>query len=229
MPSLRPLSQPSRSGEAWLNGPVGRRLCSEVQRMAVPELTRVFGQHGLYVRPIDAIAPELSGNMLASVISLYRQEGLLCGQLKCLDAQLPISSASLSLVYCLFILESSPDPALLVHEIARALKPEGVAMLISLNPWSPARLRWLLEPARATTRSTVEQMARDAGLEVMRQQHLGPVWPVAAERPTKKRRGSWIDGLRAANLIVLRRRDPGLTPLRKLAPSVRLSPGMSAG
>ena len=229
MPSVRPLSQPSHSGTAWLNGAVGRRLVADVQRMAVPELTRVFGQHGLYMRPIEGLPPELSGNMLANVLSLYREDGQLAGQLKCLDVELPVSSSSLSLVYCLFMLETSPEPAFLVHEIARALKPEGVAMLISLNPWSPTRLRWLLESSRATSTFSIDKMARDAGLEVMRRQHLGPVWPIAAERATSNAHSHWVDGLRAASMVVLRRRDPGLTPLRKVSPAVSMRPGMSAG
>ena len=55
------------------------RLLADVQRMAIPELTRVFGQHGLYLRPLQAHPEELSGNMLAHVICLHRDGQALSG------------------------------------------------------------------------------------------------------------------------------------------------------
>ena len=112
---------------------------ADVQRMAIPELTRIFGQYGLYLRPSPDMPESLSGNMLGRVISLHRTESGFGGQLHCADAQLPIAGGCLSLVYALFVIESSPDPAMLMQEIARALKPEGIALVVSVNPWSSAR------------------------------------------------------------------------------------------
>ena len=142
MPSRRLPSQPDAPVHPWLRRPAGRQLVADVQRMAIPELTRIFGQHGLYLRPSADLPDELSGNMLGRVISLHRAGDRFGGQLRCQDTQLPIAGGCLSLVYALFVLETSPDPALLMQEVARSLKPEGVAVLISINPWSPARLRW---------------------------------------------------------------------------------------
>ncbi|MBP8098032.1 MAG: methyltransferase domain-containing protein [Arenimonas sp.] len=197
--------------------------------MVTPELTRVFGQHGLYLRPSAGLPSDLSGNMLANVVSLHRDEDALAGQFRCLDPELPISTASLSLVYSLFMLESSPEPEALIQEIARSLQPEGVALLISLNPWSPVRWRWLLRNGRVLSSSSVQRMARDAGLEVIRHQNLGPCRPGGGGSFAARRRIRWLDGFRTASLLVLRRREAGLTPLRKLSPAVSLRPGMSAG
>ncbi len=144
-------------------------------------------------------------------------------------AELPVSTSSLSLVYSIFMLESSPEPGALLQEFARSLKPEGVALVISLNPWSLVRLRWLLGTGRVLANSAVERMARDAGLEVMRHQYLGPCRPGGGRQVAANRRVRWLDGFRAASLLVLRRREVGLTPLRKLSPAVSLRPGMSAG
>ena len=167
--------------------------------------------------------------MLGNVISLYRQGEALDGQLRCLDAELPVASSSQSLVYSLFMLESSPAPDALMHEIARVLKPEGVALLISLNPMGLARLRWLLQPTRGFAGLAVERLARDAGLEVSRRQYLGPFWPGEGSAITDIGGNRWQDRFRAANLVVLRRREAGLTPLRKASAAVSLRPGMSAG
>lgn len=201
-------------------------MLADVQRMATPELTRIYGQFGVYLRPSSDISTDLSGNMLANVISLHRHGKLLDGRLRCQDHQLPFGSCSLSLVYALFMLESSPRPAELMLEIARCLKPEGVLLLIGFNPWSPARLpgRWGVE---LRSGAADERLARSAGLELLRCQHLGPFWSSAAN--SDPRGSSWLDRFRAARLLVLRRRESALTPLRKASPAVSLRPGMSAG
>jgi SAM-dependent methyltransferase len=229
MPSRRLPSQPDAPVHPWLARPAGRQLVADVQRQVIPELTRIFGQIGLYLRPSPEMPEELSGNMLGRVLSLHRTGDGFDGPLRCTDTQLPISGGCLSLVYALFVLESSPDPALLMQEIARALKPEGVALLVSVNPWSPARLRWPGRGGRALPPARLERFGRDAGLERVRSQHVGPYWPRldAAIGPQGGRR--WLDGFRAAHVLVLRRRDPGMTPLRAAPAAVALRPGMSAG
>jgi SAM-dependent methyltransferase len=204
-------------------------LLAQLQRMAIPELTRVFGQVGLYLRPTSGISSELSGNMLGSVISLHYTADALDGPIRCLDAALPLGSASLSLVHGLFALEASADPDQLVHEIARVLKPEGVALLVGFNPWGVGRLRWRLRGARSGAHGHVDRMAADAGLEVVRRQRVGPLWSAGAQAGSQGPRPRWYDGLRIAELVVLRRRDVALTPLRKPLPAVSLRPGMSAG
>ncbi len=229
MPFRRVPSQPEIQAHPWLSRQAGRQLIADVQRMAIPELTRVFGQFGLYLRPSADISPDLSGNMLNRVLSLQRQPGGFGGQLACVDGSLPLASGSLSLVYALFVFETSPDPSALMGEIARTLKPEGVALVIGLNPWSPARLRWPTEPLRSASLAWLERLARESGLEFSRSQYIGPFWPridAAFGGPVGK---SWIDGFRAANLAVLRRREAGLTPLRKPQSAASLRPGMSAG
>ena len=229
MPPPPPPRQPEAPSLGWVETGAGQGMLAEVQRMAIPELTRVFGQIGLYLRPSRSIVPELSGNMLGLVVSLNHAPGGLEGPFRCLDQALPVSSASLSLVYGLFALECSPDPDLLVHEIARTLKPEAVALLIGFNPWGAARLRWRLRGARSGIHAQVDRLARDAGLELVRRHTLGPVWPFPMRAQSKQARARWFDRFRVAELVVLRRRDIALTPLRKSMPAVSLRPGMSTG
>src|SRR3954465_344159 len=103
MPSASPSSQPNPPPPAWLQGEAGRQMLADVQRDALPEMTRVFGQHGLYLRPSEEISADLSGNMLARVVSLWRAGTGFRGELDCIDAEIPIGSASLSLIYALFV------------------------------------------------------------------------------------------------------------------------------
>lgn len=229
MPSVRTSSQPEHDAPPWLANPPGRQILADVQRMALPELARIFGQYGLYLRPSAVLSPDLSGNMLTTVVSLHRQSERLAGQMRCLELELPVCSGSLSLIYALFMLETSPDPSALMDELARALKPEGVALVISVNLWSPTRLRWRPLLKRHVSESKVESLALAAGLEVVRRQYLGPLWPRAVASVSESGGNRWFDAFRAASLVVLRRREAGLTPLRKVSPAVSLRPGMSAG
>jgi SAM-dependent methyltransferase len=203
-------------------------MLADVQRDALPEMTRVFGQHGLYLRPSVAISADLSGNMLARMVSLWRAGDGFLGDFGCVDREIPIASASLSLIYALFVVEGASSPGVLLHEFARMLKPEGVVLVLSLNPWSPAQFRWLKPPASSSS-NRLERLSQEAGLEVVRRQFLGPFWPGGRPANTDPRRHGVADPFRAARLTVLRRREAALTPLRKAVAPVSLRPGMSAG
>lgn len=229
MPPVRPSSQPEQDAPAWLARAPGRQIVADIQRMALPELARIFGQYALYLRPSAVLSPDLSGNLLTTVLSLHRQGGHFGGQLRCMEPELPVCSGSLSLIYALFMLETSPDPSTLMDELARTLKPEGVALVISVNPWSPTRLRWRPVSSRSVSGTLVESLALAAGLEVVRRQYLGPLWPKASASLSELGGNRWFDAFRAASLVVLRRREAGMTPLRKATPAVSLRPGMSAG
>jgi len=200
----------------------------DIQRDSLPEMTRVFGQHGLYLRPSEAIQHDLSGNMLARVVSLWRSGNGFRGDVDCIDQEIPIASASLSLIYALFVVEAAPSPVVLLHEFARMLKPEGIALVLSLNPWSPAQFRWLKPPASSSS-NRLERLSQEAGLEVVRRQFLGPFWPAGRPASIDPRERGLTDTFRAARMTVLRRREAALTPLRKAATAVSLRPGMSAG
>lgn len=205
-------------------------MVHEVQRQSVPELTRVFGQTGLYLRPSREVAPALSGNLLGGVVSLARDSGAFGGDLQCRDDHLPIASGCLSLVYALFVFETSPAPAALLAEVARVLKPEGIALFLTLNPWGPARLRWAFRGLSSADPVHFAAQVRESGLEVQRSRYVGPVWapPDAVDLALRPVEGPGAR-LRMASLIVARRRDPGVTPLRVGSPALNFRPGMSAG
>jgi SAM-dependent methyltransferase len=229
MPLVSSARQPEHQLVEWLRDGKGRRLAAEAQRQTIPELTRVFGHAGLFLRPFPEYPQELSGNMLATVHSLSRRGDLLSGQWTCRDDALPVGTASLSLVYSLFVLDTSPAPAALLGEIARALKPDGIAMLVGLNRMSPTRLRWLGRPGGPGVAWLAGQ-AREAGLELMRKQALGPLWIGSrGEAAGSGGRPRLLDPLCAAQLLVLRRREIPATPIRASSPVVGLRPGVSPG
>lgn len=230
MPPAPARRQPDPPADAWFRRDRTLRLVHEVQRQTVPELTRVFGHSGLYLRPSAAIAPALSGNMLASVVSLHRCSGGFAGDLRCTDTALPMPGASLALVYALFVFETSPAPAALLAEIARVLKPDGVALMIGLNPWGLTRLRWALNGFSSTASAQFAAQVREAGLDVQRSRYVGPLWtlPDRVDIARKPQDGPGAR-LRMAHLTIARRRDPGLTPLRAGPARIGFRPGISTG
>jgi SAM-dependent methyltransferase len=230
MPPVSSARQPEHRLVEWFRDGKGRRLAGEAQRQTIPELTRVFGHAGLFLRPFSDYPQELSGNMLASVLTLGRRGDALHGQWDCRDDALPIGTGSLSLVYSLFALETSPTPEALVQEVGGVLKPEGVAMFVCLNGWSPSRLRWLGRPAGPGI-ARISALAREAGLETLRRQALGPIWLGARGEATGNAgaRPRLLDPLCVAQLLVLRRRDVPVTPIRAGAPVVGLRHGVSPG
>jgi len=168
--------------------------------------------------------------MLARVLSLHRAGLALDGVLRCEDAELPIASDSLALVYALFPFESARDPAALMQEISRVLKPDGIALLFSLNPWSPTRLRWLFQVGSPMGGSAMAALAGEAGMDLVRRRHLGPCWANGEGMASTDGRGLRLfDPLRAVSLVVVRRHDIPMTLQRKPMPAVTLQPGMSAG
>jgi len=230
MPPAHVRRQPDPAPDAWFRRAAPLRLLREVQRQAMPDLSRVFGPTGLYLRPTAALEPDLPGHGLASLLSLHRAGDAFAGALACDDARLPFASGSLCLVYAMFVFESSPDPQALMSEVARVLMPEGAAMILTLNPWGPSRLRWAFKGMRSFDPGLFAHHVRTAGLDVQRRRYLGPIWSAARATDLDPARASGLSArLRMASLVVARRRDPGVTPLRASAPSLKFRPGMSAG
>ena len=230
MPPAHARRQPDPATDAWFRRDAPLRLMQEVQRQALPELATVFGDTGLYLRPTPALAPGLPGHQLAHLLSLHREGPALRGALACDDGCLPFANGSLSLVYALFVFESSPDPEALLREIARVLVPEGSALLLTLNPWAPSRLRWSSKGLRGLDPGLFAGQVRGSGLEVQRRRYLGPIWSAAGPTDLGAPSSTGLAArLRMASLVVARRRDPAMTPVRTSPPALKFRPGMSAG
>lgn len=103
--------------------------------------------------------------------------------------RIPAADASFDLVFCRDVVEHLPDPALAFREFARVLKPNGVAVVTTVNVLNPGNWairvtpRWLRKAVRsasfgeefgdnaptfhlANTATRLRQLAAGAGLEV---------------------------------------------------------------
>ena len=168
--------------------------------------------------------------MLAQVLSLHRDSAGFAGVVRCHDAQLPIASESLSLIYSLCVLETSPQPELLFEEMVRCLKPEGVLVLLGLNAFSPTRLRWQGKGISPIATITLSQFCANHSLEISKLSQIGPIWLRLQEKGQKYRaKPGLMNMLYAGHMLVAKRRVAGLTPLRKTSKAYNLNPGVSPG
>ena len=230
MPSLHPSSQAANPAIEWFRQPLGLQLMQQFQRQAIPEITRVFGHSGLYLSPGSNHPGELSGNMLAQVISLYRDDPGFSGAVQCEDLNLPIASESLSLVYGLCVLETSPNAEALFEEMVRCLKPEGVLVLLGLNSISPTRLRWQGTGIKPVGTFRLRQFCAEHSLEINKLSHVGPIWLKPYKKiPRYQIEPGLMNILYAGHLLVAKRRVAGLTPIRKSSKSYNFNPGVSPG
>jgi SAM-dependent methyltransferase len=230
MPSLHHSIQVSDPAVDWFGQPLGLQLMHQFQRQAIPEITRVFGNSGMYLSPNSSCPEELSGNMLAQVLNLHREAEGFAGAVWCEDAQLPISTESLSLVYGLCVLETSPSPEALFEEMVRCLKPEGVLVLLGLNAMSPARLRWHANGIRPVASSRLRQWCAKHGLEMSKLSQVGPVWLRRQEKvPRYRAKPGLMSNFYAGHLLVAKKRVAGLTAVRKASKVYNLNPGISPG
>lgn len=216
----------------WFAQAPALALMRAEQRTLIPSITSVFGSAGLYLRPSEDAPRELSGNMVLSVLHLHGAGARFDGDLHCEAASLPLADDSISLVYALHAFDTCPDVAALAAEIARVLAPEGVAVVVGLNPFSPWLLRWAGRGPRWRAAGPLRGHLAAHGLEVYRRSGVGPVWPGGAAQRTRDPVGpDWLGPVRAGYALLARKRRAGMTPLVAAAPrpALALKPFAPAG
>jgi hypothetical protein len=83
--------------------------------------------------------------------------------------------------------------------------PKGVVLVVSLNPWSPAQLRWLKPPASSSRIASNGRRRSRPGSGAA--QFLGAPSGRRQAAPVDPRQRGLADGFRAARLTVMRRRE----------------------
>lgn len=219
MPVLSIRRQATSPSFAWFQRTDSLGMLAALPSQLAPELARVFGSHGLWLRACEQASATLPAHALTELLALYRDRDHFAGVVRCDDGELPIGSGTQSLIVAAFVLETSPAPSALLAEFARLLRPEGVLLLLTLNPWSLFRLQAQWPRAGVRSSGAWAGQIRATGLEVERQRCLGPCWPPAQDAVLKGSDG-WLPALRLARLTVARRREAGVTPLRWASPAL---------
>lgn len=227
MPELRVVRQSLRGTDRlFASAPMAALLAHE-QMQAAPEIGRAFGHGGLFLRPSVDSPAMLPGAAVQVMLQLHRCGEGFSGDVRCADDALPIGTESLSLVYAQHVLESSPAGQQLMGEVARILAPEGAAIFIVLNPFSPVRLRWWNRGLKVLAPGRVARMLGEHGLEVRTIRPLGSCWRPLAARDVGSDtvRSNW---LASSYLLLARKRVHGMTPLRAGGPRVVWNNGVGA-
>lgn len=134
-----------------------------------------------------------------------------CGAWRCDGAAMPLASSTLSRVDLRFVLEAASAPERLLEEAARLLRPEGRLLVMGLNPFSPARLRWRGRGLVPWSRRRLVEVLEGLGLEVLQQAALGSRW--RADAAVAGEGGARGPG-RVAWAVLAVKRAPGMMPLR---------------
>lgn len=207
-----------------------RALLRRAQHDAAADIARRSGRYGLLIQPEDEAGMVLPAPNLHTCIHLQRGDGGLAGDLVCDELAMPMGDGSFALVFLAFALETAGDAVGIAAEYARLLEPEGTLLVLGLNPFSPARVRWMLGGLRAWSPQATAAMVCGLGLEVVGWRYLGARWS-GGTMPAIDVAGGPVHGsaLRSAYLLEARRRDPGLTPLRVTSSRVRFDAGARAG
>jgi SAM-dependent methyltransferase len=214
--------------DAWLSDPVGRGLLLEAQAAWCEQADApAGGQAWLRLLPEASWPVAEPAARFSEAFTLVPCIDGWHGAWRADHGRLPLAGGAVSRLDLRFVLESVPEPEALLQECARVLRPEGRLLVFGLNPFGAARLRWARHGVRARSRAAVAATLRDAGLDVLTQRTLGPLWgPKGEEAPAG--RASRVNMGRVAWAILATRRLAGLTPVRRGSRGWRASPGVPA-
>ena len=207
-----------------------RALMRRCHRDAAPDVARCSGRYGLFVQPHADEGYAIATPNLHTRLHLLRDGDGFDGDLRCGESLLPLADDSFALIFAAGAFEAARDPVGFAAECTRLLEPEGTLLVLGLNPWSPARLRWMFGGLRACSPDALRALLMGLGLEIVGCRYLGGHWS-ARSAPAFDVGGAQRSGspLRSGFLLEARRRDPGLTPLRAKSAKVRIGAGASAG
>jgi SAM-dependent methyltransferase len=235
MPALQTPSQPGEPtgdrAQAWLGRASTRRLLHACQLAAAADVARSSGRYGMFVYPQVPIDERFQPANLHTVVHLHRSGQRIAGDVHCEEASLPFADESFALILLSCGFEFARDPVGLAAECARLLEPEGTLLVLGLNPWSPAHLRWMFRGLHSWSPEALRPLLTGLGLEIIRHRYLGGIWSggdANALDPAETGDAA-TSPLRCAFLLEARRRDPGMTPLRTARQRVALGTGAHAG
>lgn len=187
-------------GNDWFATESGQDLTSAAAAKVGPWLGYLAGHNALILQPCTQGLPA-PALQFHSLTRLERANSRFYGDFQADDADLPLSSDCMALVYAAFVLETSPHPAALLREFERLLLAEGHLAILALNPFSPSRLGGKWRGLELHSAAYWTHALQATGFELLRRQRLGESY-----RP---------DVLCSVNFLLARKRKAALTPIRK--------------
>lgn len=215
MPVTQSPRQPVSRAEATLATHSVRALLGHCHRDAAVDVARFSGRYGMFIEPHADAGYAFAAANLYTQLQLQRFGDGFVGDLRCSESALPLSDESFSLIFMSCAFEAARDAVGLAAECARLLEPEGTLLVLGLNPWSPAHLRWMCGGVRIWSPDAVRALLTGLDMDVVGSRYVGPRWSArAAPAIDVAGRQQLGSPLRTGFLLEARRRDLGMTPVR---------------
>lgn len=210
-----------RQARDWLDGPLGRMLLEEEQRLLQTELDHLFGGYLVHYGP-GSEAPPASAKLRRNVRLGAPLPGV---EVICEEQAWPLSEHAADVVVLQHGLDFSVSPHALLREAAAAVRPGGHLLIVGINPWSGWGVRRLfakgvLHKARCFSSSRVGDWLNLLGF-ALEKRRFGCYRPPLASPVWQRRLAGWervAGGWQCAGggvyLLVARKMVVGLRPLR---------------
>lgn len=117
---------------AWFDGPQGRQLLEQEQRVIQDELSRCFGSYLVHYGPFAhcSIEPQ-------KIKRSVRLGAALPGvEIVCAEESWPLTEHAADVVVVQHGLDFSLSPHAVLREAARSVRPGGHLLIVGINPWS---------------------------------------------------------------------------------------------
>jgi len=225
----------------WFNTPLGRSLASAERAQLEEVLPGLYGPIALQLGIIDPdylAACDAAMRIAVSDVAGARKDATV---LRGIPESLPFDAKSVGIVVMPHVLECADDPHQVLREVSRVLVPEGHVVLVGFNPLSLWGLRRLLATAstdfpwagRFYRLTRVKDWLALLDFEILGGRMLYYRPPVTSERVRQRLAfvesagDRWWPLLAAVYIVVARKREIGLIPLRPEKRSLRqLAPGL---
>lgn len=177
----------AQAAAEWFDGEAGRGLLAVEAGLLAPVLGRYGGSHVLHLLPC-VNAPRLPMDARTRHLTcLFRERDVWCGDLRSAAGNLPLRGDSMDAILAWHVLADAPERELLAAELLRVLAPEGVLVVVELDPWSLCRAGWGRRGPSAWPASAAIRQLRGIGFELVAREGLGARWSRGKARATHQR------------------------------------------
>ncbi|BDM64070.1 type 11 methyltransferase [Shewanella sp. NFH-SH190041] len=206
----------------WQDFPNGEHIKQQVELAMAPWWPRIFGYHLLKLGPLSAEVDSQACTILHQFSVFDTQGAALRGDI----AQLPLQHASVDAVLANFVLEFEANPYQVLREVDRVLISGGQLILTGFNPLSMAFAGKLLPRYQGCLPwcghfflpSRVKDWLALLGYQVICDERLlyHPLFG-AMDNATRWQQAlaSWLPGAGSLYLIIARKLESPLTPIRE--------------
>ncbi|HKS12834.1 MAG TPA: SAM-dependent methyltransferase [Pseudomonas sp.] len=206
----------------WFDGPLGRLMLREEQKLLEDELARYFGGFLVHYGPC-AEAPPAAPRVQRNVRLGAPLPGV---EIVCEEQAWPLGEHAADVVVLQHGLDFSLSPHGLLRQAASSVRPGGHLLIIGINPWSSWGMRHLfgrgaLRKARCISASRVGDWLNLLGF-ALEKRRFGCYRPPLASPAWQQRlagweqvAGRWQSAGGGVYLLVARKMVVGLRPLRQ--------------